>query len=75
MSIDHTRIMLNTLKQYSACEISLTSNDKTNTFPMLNICYKDFNFEVTNLRTLAVFTMGSVDSTLSRIETEFNMVY
>ncbi|PLS18036.1 hypothetical protein CVD28_10190 [Bacillus sp. M6-12] len=66
MSLDHMRTMLNTLKQYSNCEISLTFNDN-NQQPLLLVCYKNL-FEVINAQTLVVDTFETIESTITAID-------
>ncbi|MBM7694692.1 hypothetical protein JOC77_004169 [Peribacillus deserti] len=69
MSVDHLRTMLNTLKQYSNCEISLTFNDN-NQQPLLFVYYKNNLFEVINAQTLVVDTFEAIESTLTAIDNE-----
>ncbi|PLT28671.1 hypothetical protein CUU66_17400 [Peribacillus deserti] len=71
MSLDHTRTMLRTLKQYSDCEISLTFNDN-NQLPVLSVCYKNNGFEVTTIQTLVIDTYSSIESTLTAIDKAIN---
>ncbi|WP_026691945.1 hypothetical protein [Peribacillus kribbensis] len=74
MSLDHTRTMLETLKQYPDCEISLTFNDPDQQ-PLLSVCYKNNSIEITNIQTLVVDTYDDIESTLNAIEKTINDFY
>lgn len=67
MSLDHTKTMLKTLKQYHNSEILLTINDN-NHLPMLSVCYKNFCYEITFFKTLISETYDDIESAISAID-------
>jgi hypothetical protein len=67
MSLDHIKTMLETLKQYDNCEISLTfSNDER--IPLLSVCYNNNFFEITHFNTQIIETYNDIESTISAID-------
>ncbi|OIK11825.1 hypothetical protein [Bacillus sp. MUM 13] len=67
MSKDHIRTMLETLKQYHECQISLTFNDDSQQ-QLLSVCYKNSCYELTYIKTLIIETYNNIESTISAIE-------
>jgi hypothetical protein len=67
MSLDHFKKMLETLKQYDACEISLTFNNKER-IPLLSVCYENNCYEITYLDTQITDIYHDIKSTISVID-------
>ncbi|SFC81607.1 hypothetical protein SAMN05443252_106321 [Bacillus sp. OV322] len=67
MSKDHIKTMLETLKQYHECQISLTFNDDGQQ-PLLSVCYKTSCYELTYIKTLKIESYNNIESTISAIE-------
>jgi hypothetical protein len=66
MSLDHLKKMLETLKQYDACAISLTFNNKER-IPLLSVCYENNGYEITYLDTQFTEIYVDIESTISAI--------
>ncbi|WP_419880876.1 hypothetical protein ACN6MY_14770 [Peribacillus sp. B-H-3] len=67
MSKDHIKTMLDTLKEYHECQISLTFNDDGQQ-PLLAVCYKNSYYELTYIKTFVIETYNNIESTISAIE-------
>ncbi|KRF60626.1 hypothetical protein ASG99_26320 [Bacillus sp. Soil768D1] len=67
MSLDHIKTMLETLKQYTNCEITLTFKNK-NGIPLLSVCYDNNCYELTHLDTQIIETCDDIESTISAID-------
>ncbi|KAB7672046.1 hypothetical protein [Bacillus sp. B1-b2] len=72
MSLDHTKTMLKTLKQYHTSEINVLLNGKDGT-PILTICYKDGCYELKNLITSVTETCDDIDDTIYSINRFMNV--
>jgi hypothetical protein len=69
MSSDHSKTMLRTLMEYADSEISLVFNDQ-NRLPLLSVCYKNFCFEVTNLKNSVINTYDDIEKAILFIENQ-----
>ena len=67
MSLDHIKTMLETLKQYTNCEITLTFKNKNN-IPLLSVCYDNNCYELTHLDTQIIENCEDTKSTISAID-------
>ena len=67
MSLDHIKTMLETLKQYTNCEITLTFKNKNN-IPLLSVCYDNNCYELTHLDTQIIVTYDDIETTISAID-------
>ena len=67
MSLDHINTMLDTLKQYNYCEISLTFKNN-NGIPLLSVCYDNNGYELTHLDTQIIETVDDIKTTISAID-------
>ena len=65
MSLNHIKTMLETLKQYNNCDISLTFN---NGIPLLSVCYDNNGYELTHLDTQIIETFDDIKNTISAID-------
>ena len=67
MSLDHIKTILETIKQYNNCEITLTYKNK-NSIPLLSVCYGNNCYELTHLDTHIIETCEDINSTILAIE-------
>mgnify|MGYP001105055700 CR=1 FL=1 len=73
MSLDHTKTMLTTLRQYHTSEINLILNGNDDT-PILAICYKDGCYELKNLNTSVIEICDDIETTLRSINNLINVL-
>lgn len=73
MSLDHTKTMLNTLRQYHTSEINLILNGNDDT-PLLAICYKDGCYELKSLNTSNIQTCDTIETTIISINKLMNVL-
>ncbi|OCA85289.1 hypothetical protein A8F95_11515 [Bacillus wudalianchiensis] len=67
MSVNHTKTMLETLKEYPTCEISLTFKHDDGT-PLFSICYQKNGYQITYLDSLITKTYNDIECTISAID-------
>lgn len=67
MSLVHVETLLNTLKQFNDCEISVTFNNESNV-PILSVCYENNKFEITFLNEQTVQIYDDLETTLTVID-------
>ncbi|ALC91619.1 hypothetical protein AM500_18885 [Bacillus sp. FJAT-18017] len=62
MSLDHIKTMLETLKHFGNCEITLTFNSNQDP-PILSVCFQENHFQITYLNNHNNETYDDNDST------------
>lgn len=73
MSLEYTKTMLQTLKQYHASEINMIINGNDDK-PLLLICFKDGCYELKSLNTSVVEICDDINSTIFTINKLMNVV-
>lgn len=73
MSLEYTKTMLQTLKQYHTSEINMIING-CDEKPLLSICFKDGCYELRSLNTSVVEICDDINSTIFTINKLMNVV-
>ena len=67
MSSNHTKTMLETLKDYHDCEISLTFSNSNGT-PLLFVSYQNDSYQITGFKSLITENYDSIESTILAVD-------
>ncbi len=66
MSLAHTKSLLETMRYFSRTEISLTFKKEDQT-PILSVCFKNNQFEITYLKSQNIELYDNLESVLTII--------